>query len=61
MSEEPPYTWGQSFDYMVKGGTRRFRAGREAKYDNPFGPNRPQEQQPKKLKDGGLLQELWTG
>ncbi len=33
-------------------GVRRFQAGRDAKYNNPYGPSRPEEQQPHDVEEG---------
>ncbi len=50
MSENKPLTWWESFDHVVM-GARRLQADREAKFDNPYGRNRPEEQKPKHTQD----------
>ena len=54
MSEEKSASWWGSFDQMLSGapGVRRFQAGRDAKYKNPFGPRRPKKQQLWSAEDG---------
>ncbi len=50
MSDKKSKTWWTSFDHVVPGsrpqGVRRLQADREAKFENRYGRNRPQEQQP---------------
>ncbi len=50
MSDKKSKTWWTSFDHVVPDsrpqGVRRLQADRDAKFENRYGRNRPQEQQP---------------
>ncbi len=56
MSDKKAATWWGSFDHIVSGycapAARRQQGDREAKYDRPYGPDRPKAQTPAHNKDG---------